>query len=92
MSVTSSTYVDEQNTVQGEPPWLYGFPFPEPFEERVYSAGYGQLQSDPWNKVLFGGDPPRTYTKLGPTNTNQFKPLVEPAKKQRVFKQNTIRA
>ena len=91
MSITSSTYVDAFNTVQGELPWQYGFPYPEPFEERLFSAGYNQVQADPYNKVLFMSNKPQTYTKIAPTPTNQLPPMIEPGKKRVVFQQNVKR-
>jgi hypothetical protein len=66
MSQTSAFYnADAYTMVVPTRPYLQLFPYPEPFVQRVFSAGYDQVQRDPFNKVLFMSNKPETQRILG---------------------------
>ena len=84
MNVTKPHYVDII-TKQGEP-YLWGFPQPEAaFKLHSATAGYGQRQSDPYNKAMFSSNRPEWYPVLGEYTSSQFEPIYDPHTKSPVF-------
>ena len=60
-----------------ERPNLLLWPFPEPFNQRVFNPGYGITQRDPWNKVLYTSNRPQDSRILGESKHYQMEPMID---------------
>ena len=87
----TTPYFADINTQTFEGPNLLGFPFPEPFEERVFSAGWGNVRGDPDNKTMFMSRRPDTNRTIAPTPTTQFDPRFDDTKNTRQYTQGVMR-
>lgn len=91
MSRITTQYYTDINTSQSEGPNLFGFPFPDPFEPRVFSAGWNNVRGDPDNKTMYLSKKPDTSRLIAPTRTTQFQPLFDDTKNNQHYTQGVAR-